>query len=167
MNTQSQPKYNGDLLLLLFVFVGLILGAIGYGLIEIADLLAITITKHTAVTNPAIALVISWFSMFVFAIATVICSVYGYRKSVQKRKHREFLDANPDLNARAIYKTVRHMQRRTTYPNIRFGTVGNALENAGRYGAAKITDPFTLEVVKVYRHFLNPKHPLPESYRPR
>jgi hypothetical protein len=167
MNTQTHPKVNGDLLFVLALVFVTIAGAVIYGLIEIVDVLATTITKNTTVTDPAIATAISVLCLILVVAMLITAMVYIHRRSVQKRRHREFLADNPNLVAEAIYKTVRHMKRRTTYPNVRFGTVGNALENAQRYGASQLTDPFTREVVGVYRHFVNPKRPLPESFRPR
>jgi hypothetical protein len=167
MNTQTHSKINGDLLFVLALVFVTIAGAMIYGLIEIVEVLAATITKNTSVTEPAIATAISMLSLILAAVMFIIAVVYVHRRSAQKRRHREFLAENPNLVADAIYKTVRHLKRTTTYQNVRFGTVGNALENAQRYGASQLTDPFAREVVGVYRHFVNPKRPLPESFRPR
>lgn len=167
MNTQTQTKVSGDLIFGLTVVFLAIAGAIIYGLIEIVDSLATVITKNATVTDPAIAMAISVLSLIFFVALVIIGSIYGYRRSVQKRRHREFLADNPNLVADAIYKTVKYMKRKTTHREVRFGTVGNALENAQRYGAAQLTDPFAREAVAVYRHFVNPKRPLPESFRPR
>ena len=170
MNTQTQPKFNGELLFFLFLFFAAIIIGIGYGLVSAAEILALWISSHTRVSASTDALGVS-FGSIVVVVALLIYAVFAaFRKSAQMRRQREFLDANPELSGDAIRKTVKHLKRNTAHKNVRFGTVGIALQREfySNVHPALPGDVFAFDALRVYLHILDKKtYPLPRSIRPR
>ena len=169
MNTQTQSKVNGDLLLLLFLSALGFMCLIGYTIASSAESLATWIGSNSTFTDPAAALALSTTCIFVMILCIVSATVFGFRKAAQRRRQSEFLSANPSLSGDAIRKTVKYLKQRTTYTNVRFGSVGIAVAREFHSNVHPVLpgDIFAFEALRTYLHFMDQKYPLPKSTRAR